>query len=451
MNFYKKNLIAFLFVIMLPLSLLAQNNEVITIVGDSLIGNRINNENIRKIFGNVVITQGNVRITCNKAIQYLTKNEAELIGNVVVTQDTVKITSNKGYYFGNEKYSYSNSGVTLTDGHILLTAENGYYFMNEKKAYFYGNVRLQDSLNVLISDTLTYFDKLDSAVAIGNVQVSDTSSIIYADSLIYLRKWNSSFAYNKVRLINKKNSVEIKGKKLIYLPKKKYAKITGNPILTKIDTASNDKFDTLFVTSKTMVSLGDSVKRLIAKDSVKILRNNFASRNDYAVFYKNENKILTYKINQNSSPPVLWFQNSQMSGDTIIIYLKKDYLNKIQMGQNALIISHNKTYPFRFDQISGRKIVIKFRNGNLIQTDVYKNALSIYYLYENNKPNGLLKSSAENEMIYFKNNKVDNVKMYGSPISEFHPENLIKGNEKDFTLPTFIIYSGRPIRKDFNR
>ena len=36
------------------------------------------------------------------------------------------------------------------------------------------------------------------------------------------------------------------------------------------------------------------------------------------------------------------------------------------------------------------------------------------------------------------------VKMYGTPASEYHPENLVKGNEKDFTLPSFKVYLNRP-------
>ncbi len=56
-------------------ALLAQpKTETIKVIGDSLIGRVENGESIREVIGNVVMTQGDVRITCDKAIQNLTKN-----------------------------------------------------------------------------------------------------------------------------------------------------------------------------------------------------------------------------------------------------------------------------------------------------------------------------------------------------------------------------------------
>jgi hypothetical protein len=76
------------------------------------------------------------------------------------------------------------------------------------------------------------------------------------------------------------------------------------------------------------------------------------------------------------------------------------------------------------------------------------NVLSIYYLYEDEEPNGLLKSSSEEAKILFKNNGVENVRLYGNPISEYHPENLVEGKEKDFTLPTFVLVKNKPTKEE---
>ena len=70
-----------------------EKEERIVITGDSLIGKLINNENVREVIGRVVLKQGGVTITCNKAIQYLSKNEAQLIGNVVAIEDSTTITT----------------------------------------------------------------------------------------------------------------------------------------------------------------------------------------------------------------------------------------------------------------------------------------------------------------------------------------------------------------------
>ena len=65
-------------------------------------------------------------------------------------------------------------------------------------------------------------------------------------------------------------------------------------------------------------------------------------------------------------------------------------------------------------------------------------------MYDEEEANGLIKSSGREAKIFFKDNQVDKVYLYKDPVTEYHPEQLVKGNEKDFTLPTFIIYSNKP-------
>ena len=69
-------------------------------------------------------------------------------------------------------------------------------------------------------------------------------------------------------------------------------------------------------------------------------------------------------------------------------------------------------------------------------------------MYEEGEPSGLIQSSAEDAILYFEDNEIVNVKMYRSPVSEFHPEKLIKGKELDFTLPSFIIYKNKPQKEE---
>jgi hypothetical protein len=137
-----------------------------------------------------------------------------------------------------------------------------------------------------------------------------------------------------------------------------------------------------------------------------------------------------------------------MVGDTINIYLDKNQLEMIDIRGNATIISQNENYEYRFDQITGDKIELHFGENGLEETDVNNNVLSIYYMYEEGKPNGVLKSSSQRAKMFFENNAVVDVRLYESVESEYHPENLVEGKEKEFTLPTFIIYNNRPELKD---
>ncbi|MCB0750451.1 MAG: LPS export ABC transporter periplasmic protein LptC, partial [Ignavibacteriae bacterium] len=103
------------------LSYAQDNTTRLKIIGESLKGKVVDGQNVREVIGNVVITQEDVKITCNKAIQYISSNNAELIGNVVITQDSVVIKTDKGRYFGNIKLAFSDSTVNLTNKGMDLT------------------------------------------------------------------------------------------------------------------------------------------------------------------------------------------------------------------------------------------------------------------------------------------------------------------------------------------
>lgn len=425
-----------------------QSTETLEIRGSTFTGKVINGETIQEFERDVVITQGAVRITCNKAIQYVARNEAELIGKVTVTQDSIIIKTERGYYYGNKKIAHSNAGLTLNDGHVWLESKNGYYYFDEKHSFFYENVKLHDAVSKLKADRLNYYDDNDKAVAAGNVMVSDTSTTIFADSLIHFRNTDESFAFNNIRIYNPSNRLAIFGNKLEDSGKKNYSRITENPFLVRIDTTDSGALDTLVISAKTLESYDDSTKKLIATDSVKIVRKNFASVNGQTFYYKDGNLIETFRRESDSLPPVMWNDETQIVGDSIRMIMKDNRLEKITIDASASIITANKDSLNRFDQISGKNIKLSFGKEGLEKTEVEGNALSIYYMYEENEPNGLIKSSSERAKFIFEKKSVSDVRFYGKPVSEFHPENIISGKEKDYTIPTFRLFTNKPTKEN---
>ncbi len=422
--------------------------EPVRVVGDLLIGKTLDGESVREVTGNVVMTQGKIRIDCDTAIQFIARNEVKLLGNVIASQDSVNIYSDMGYYYGNSKMAYSDTGVLLDDGQMNLTAKVGYYYFNEKKAIFSNNVELIDSVNTLNSDKLTYFHDEDKAIAVGNVSISDSVSNIRADSLNHLRKIDNSEAFGHVKISSTENNIVITGDELLDIGEEKYTRITGNTLLTQIDTSEAGLIDTLVIKAGMMESVIDSSKKLIAIDSVKIVRGDFSSLNEKSIYFSDEDKIFTFRKSETGQPPVLWQENSQLVGDSIYIYLLENELKKIFIVKNAFIISQNKNYKLRFDQISGDSITLIFDKKRIAETNVSGNVLSLYYMFEEDEPNGLLKSSGERAKISFIEGKIQTVKLFGTPASEYHPEILVEGKEKNFTLPSFILYKNRPKKED---
>jgi lipopolysaccharide export system protein LptA len=448
----------FVYLFIFCVSLQSQSeDEKITVIGDSLVGKFVEGESVREVIGNVKLVQGNVVVNCNKAIQYLARNEAELIGNVIATQDSLTLKTEKGYYFGNLRKTKSISGIILDDTEVILSADSGEYFFDESRAFFQSNVKLIDSTTTLTSDELTYFKSLDKSIAIGNVNINDRDNIITADTLTHLRMTKYSIADGNVSIKNLRDNLTIFGEHLEDDGQLKYTLINKNPLLMQVDTTFNIdevneeriSIDTLLIKSNVMESFRSGTSVFKATDSVKILRGGFASVNDLTTYYRDEEKIITAKINDDASRPVLWYENSQLMGDSITIYLEDGQIKELVVNINAFMISRNKFFDKRFDQTSSDSVHLYFSNNRLERAEFSGKVQSIYYMYDDDVPNGLVKSTAHKAVIVFLENEIDQVRLFGSPTSEYHPEIKVEGLERTFTLPKFVLKENRPISKDF--
>jgi hypothetical protein len=113
------------------------------------------------------------------------------------------------------------------------------------------------------------------------------------------------------------------------------------------------------------------------------------------------------------------------------------------------MLSRNKFFDKRFDQTSSDSVHLYFSNNRLERAEFSGKVQSIYYLYDDDVPNGLVKSTAHKAVIVFLENEIDQVRLFGSPTSEYHPEVKVEGLERTFTLPKFVLKENRPIPKDF--
>jgi lipopolysaccharide export system protein LptA len=439
----------------------AQQEDFMTVTGDSLVGRMVGGESIREVFGNVVLKQGDVVITCQRAVQYLSRNDAELIGNVVVRQDSLTIETPHAFYLGNRRIAQSTSGVRLNDMKVILTADEGDYYFNEDRADFRNNVHLFDTVSTLTSEELVYFKNEDRMIAVRNVTVLDPENIIKADSLEYLRLDRITYATDNVSIRNLVNNIVIYGDHLEDYAQQFYTIIDRNPLLIQIDTSyvrvdtleAGDpdyvqmRLDTLIISSLVMESFRDTLNTFYARDSVQIWRGNFASRNNYTVYHRNIDLITTRKVPYTTVKPALWFEDSQLTGDSINIYIRENRVRLLEVFNNSFLLSESPDFRGRYDQVSGERIFIHFEDGVIDKTEVFGNVLSIYFMYEEDVTNGLTKSSASSGLIVFEESKVSEVHLYGSPASEYYPENQVTGKELSFTLPQFTLYINRPVKE----
>ncbi|MHB1048532.1 MAG: OstA-like protein [Bacteroidota bacterium] len=391
----------------------AQQRDVIVLQNaDIFSGKRLpGGEDIRELEGNVRFKQGNVRVWCDRAIQYLQRNEIDLIGNVKIVRDTVTLTSRRGRYFGDKRRADGEGNVQLTTPNVTLYADIGTYYIDEDKAFFQRNVRVVDSTTTIFSEQLTYYEKERKSIALLNV-----------------------------RIVNADNNVTMFGHYLEHFDSTRYSKITESPRLMQIDTSDAGEIDTLAVQSIVMESYDDSTKRLIATDSVMIVRGSMAARCGLVKYYTGQERIELYQ------KPIVWYDENQVIGDTIVLNLERNRLRTATVRTRAFVASlSDSLYPDRYNQLTGRTITMQFTDNKLNETYVERNAVSLYYLYGDSAGNGVNRTTGDYIRMKFNEGKPHTINVAKGIEGSYYPENLVRRTGvSTYNLDGFLIRKDRP-------
>lgn len=458
-----------LIIILFSLSVYAQDKITLN-YADSLVGRTINGEQVREAIGNVSLTHNDVKITCSRVLQYYDQNKAELFGNVRVVKDTVTITAPYGIYYGNEGKVVCPNGAVLTDPKSTLTASYGVYLFSQDLANFRGNVKITDNRTYTItSDELDYYRSVQKSYCRGNVKVVSDSSVIYADNMVYEKLIGISTAAGNVKIesdstvitsnkatyyeFDKKSIAEenvvihflnkdatIWGNYAENYEKTNYSFIKGRAKLIQIDVKDSIN-DTTYIFSEKMESFRNKPEYYIATDSVRTIRNDFLSSSQAGYYFRDisgEGGVISL-----SKEPVVWKEELQVTGDSIYAYFK-DEIDDIYVKRSAFALKLNESFNDRYDQISGVFMHMKFFQNEINYIQVDTNAASIYFIYDNENPNGANRSKGEVIKLFFRLKNVDKVNIYGKPEGTYFPENLI--NTSELKLLGFRIRTNKPSR-----
>ncbi len=366
-------------------------------------------ERIRSAIGNVRFRDETTVVECDTATEFLKSQKIHLVGNVVITRDTVVVKGHEGFYYPDRQYSILDSNVSLSDQNVLLKSKHGEYFSDSQIGRFSKEVSLKDK-----------------------------ETVIYCDSLIYYRRLDHSIAIDHVKIVNEQDNMIITGGYGEHFNTLKHSFIEQQPILTQIESPLSPNPDTLIIKSLRMDAFRhpeDSLQRIVMNDSVRIWRASLTAKAKDAVYYLKQNHIVL------TGDPLIWYDNSQVSGDSIIIRLKettenKNQIDKIFIYDRAFLCSADSSSETKFDQLSGKNMIMTFNpDSKLERTDVYREARSLYHLYDKEAPSGANRSSGDEINILFKSNKVHRIKITGGVEGKQYPEWMLEN--RDLNLPNF--------------
>jgi len=378
-------------------------------------------ERVRSAFGNVKFVEATTTVKCDTATEFLTSRKIRLAGNVVILRDTVTVKGDEGYYYPDERHSELDRNVSLSDQKVLLNSRHGEYFSDEQRGVFTQNVSLEDK-----------------------------KSTLFCDSLVYLRRLAHSTAVKNVRLLSHDDNTVITGGYAEHFNQKRFSFIEDSPALTKVDSSKNGFADTLLILSRRMEAYRnplDSARHINIIDSVRIWRGLLVAKAQNARYLIDEKKIIL------TGKPIIWFENTEATGDSIEVKLKKTtsgriLVQKIFFFTDSFLASKDSlgAAKQKFNQLSGMNMVMTFDDSlRLTRTDVYRQARSLYYLYDKTTPNGANYSSGDQINIFFEQNRVAKIKVTGGVEGVQYPEQMV--TTKDLNLPNFKWRaSEKPIR-----
>lgn len=377
---------------------------------DSLVGLVVEGQQARLLSGGVRIRQGRVRLSCDRALQFLQRGDFELTGNVLVVDSNVTMRAPRAVYYRDARRAEAFGDVQLDDGNVRLAAQYGEYLVGERRAFFRDRVSVQDPQSFLDADSLVYASDEKRSVATGDVRI-----VLPADHAV------------------------IRGRRVEHWSDKLVTRVTVDPLLVQTERIPSGATDTLAVRSRLMVAYRGVVRRFEATDSVRIVRSDLAARCGFAVFHTAGDSITLRRS------PVVWYAATQVTGDSIDVFLEQRVLRRAVVAGNAFAASRSDTLRLdRFDQLTGEMMTLAFEERKLAGIDVERRSTSLYHLYDDGRPNGANRTSGDRIVLRFAGGKLRGISVHGGVQGEYFPERMVRNRESELALPGFRWRADRP-------
>ncbi len=386
---------------------------------DSLVGTGATDVGIKEFAGHVRFRQGDVTVTCDRALHDAARNHADLFGNVVVTQGGLRMTAPRASFDGERHLASGSGGVRLVDGHRRLTARSGTYETTERVARFRDSVRMQNDTLTVWSDRAIYWKSTGESMASGRVVARDSvrNAVVRGDSM-----------YHDPR----SDAVRIAGSAGVW---------TWDAAVAEGDTAAEPP-DTLYLAADTIDVLHQPEERYIAVGDVTVVRGLVAAQAD------SMDHVLSEGTFELFGSPIVWADGSQLRADTILVDAPERVLRSITGVARAILVSRSDSLrPDRYDQISGSVLVLRIEADTLRSLLAYDQAQSITWRVEDDRPEGLAKFASDSIKAEFAEGTVQDVYWLRGVAGEHHPENVVSGREAQYLLRGFsweVIQPKRP-------
>lgn len=443
--------------------------------------------NAEILTGDVIFFHEGAFMYCDSAYLYQQTNSFEAFSNVRMEQgDTIFVYGDYLHYDGNTRLARLRENIRMEDRTATLFTDSldydravnlGYYFdggmlvdeKNEltsywgqyspdtKEALFSDSVKLVNEDYIIYADTLKYNTESKIADILGpsrivsdsgyvhtsrgwyntetgdsklldrsQVYSNDGTKVLIGDTILYNRQTGIGEVFGNMFLQDRVQKAILRGDYGYYEEKTEYGMATD--MAYAIDYSQEDS---LFLHGDTLIMITDSIYREIkAFYEVRFYRSDIQGVCD-SLHYASADSML-YMIGN----PVLWNENNQILGNQIDIYLNDSTIEKAIVKDYALAIQDRREED-QFNQLSGRDMTAFFRDGAIYQVLVEGDAISLYYLaQEDSTIIGLNKMESAYLSMDIENEQIKKLKTWSATTAVTTPLPLLK--PEDSRLKGFV-------------
>ena len=429
---------------------------------------------MQRLIGHVKMRHDSTYFFCDSAYFYEKTNSFNAYQNVhIIVNDSVEVFSDLLNYDGNTRFAEFFDNVKLMDDSTTLLTEYLTYDRNLHLASYPDSATTYRGDKTLKSHYGYYRDRLKVFSFFENVEVYSPKYQMYTDTLFYDTGIEKMWFQGPTTIINKENV--LKGKHGYYLVNEDHVYLDQRPFLHNetqqmrsdsifydrnrglakaysrvdiIDTSymvimrgdyaemwenkglsfatdsayaiSYDGGDSLYIHGDTLFMYFDKkeeeAEKLIARRHVRFFKSDLQGKCD-TLTYLIEDSIIHMRV-----APILWTEDSQMTGTDIDIKIKENTVEWVLQKGNAFIISQDSIEGF--NQIKGMDITSFFKDDDIHHVNVDGDqAETIYWIRDDD--GGLIGidvSKSETMIIEMEDQNVSIIKSFKSIDETMYPE-----------------------------
>jgi hypothetical protein len=264
-------------------------------------------------------------------------------------------------------------------------------------------------------------------------------------------------ASKDVSLYDKKNNTWLLADTLARIRDSSIINVPRNPTLLILDTTTTvdsisgisvSRIDTLFIKSLSMTATTGDSSAFYSRDSVKLLRLNFAGVGTSLSYHQNSGEMIMHGGGRQR----VWYDSTELDCDSLVMKTNNKKIDKIYTYGRPFLTSlyADTTVKDRVNQLSSQRMILTVTSDTVRNLLALDNAISLYFVSSDGKPSGINRATGDSLRVDFEANRPKGITVLSQTEGEYIPERFVKQRGAAYRLSTYERHSElHPFRENF--